>query len=150
MDKQSVSQFVAERIPFIGTPDRFGFHVSIGHYEEGKLICGVVYNNYRDDEDIDMNIAADSPKWATRANIRKFFEYPFYQLRLNRVSANVLEDNVKCRRLVEGVGFKYEGTKRNALMGKDVILYGMLKSECFWLTKGDRNGKVQPFATACT
>jgi RimJ/RimL family protein N-acetyltransferase len=60
-------------------------------------------------------------------------KYSFDELQLNRIEANILAHNIASQRLVEKVGYKVEGTKRQAIYknGKynDVIIYSILKSE---------------------
>jgi len=47
--------------------------------------------------------------------------------------------NMRARRLVEGAGFVLEGLVRSAAPdGGDVLIYGMLKEECRWVSSQPR------------
>ena len=56
-----------------------------------------------------------------------------------RVTARVPVANMRARRLVEGAGFVLEGLVRSAGPdGGDVLIYGMLKEECRWVSSQPR------------
>ena len=103
--------------------------VGIGLADGEEMVAGCVYQNFRG-HDIEMVFAAKSPRWATRSNISRFFDYPFLQLGCSRVTAIVLKSNRKSRKFIEGVGFKLEGVARKGFDGiQDACIYGLLRSE---------------------
>ena len=57
----------------------------------------------------------------------------FVDLRLNRIEAATLEENVASRNLLKKLGFKKEGLLRNYLkingVWRDHVLYGLLKKD---------------------
>ena len=127
-----VVQWVADRIPYcVGfSPNAVG----IGLEENGAIECGVVYDAYSE-VDIQMSIAAETPKWCQRGNLRMFFDYPFNQLGCARVTAIVAKGNKRARRMNEGLGFAHEGTHKKAIRGgQTAITYGMTKEDCKWIT----------------
>ncbi len=71
----------------------------------------------------------------TRAYLRALFYYPFLQLKCERITVLIDDDNLKSIRLVEHVGWKQEGRLRKARPGGDVLIYGLLRSECKWVPK---------------
>lgn len=80
--------------------------------------------------DIEVSIAASSPRWATRQTIGTLLAYPFLQLKVQRVSAKVYKSNRVSRRFVEGIGFKHEGTHRHAGKNLETIFsYGFTRAE---------------------
>jgi RimJ/RimL family protein N-acetyltransferase len=125
-----VAAWVAARIPV-----RVSFEkcAAIGVAVDGKLIAGAVFTNYRElahGKDIEVSFAADSPRWATRQNIRSIFSYPFTQLNCVRLTTIVSRKNKRARKLDVGLGFKLEGMVRKGYDGKyDAAVYGMLRSE---------------------
>ena len=128
-----VSRWVSARIP--GDEDFPPNSPTIGLEENGRLIGGVVYTSLGGG--LCMNVAGEGKGWITRAFIRAAFEYPFVQLGLNRVCGLVRTDNLEAQRFDEKLGFKREGLLRQADDdGCDLILYGMLKSECRWIKNG--------------
>ena len=113
--------------------------VAIGIEDQGEIVAGVVFNNYRNGSDIEAHIAGKSGKlWATRKTLGVFFGYPFNQLRAKRITAAVAGKNKKSRKFTEHVGFTLEGVMRGSLPDDDLIIYGMLKNECRWI--GGING----------
>lgn len=128
-----VGNFIADQIPETELAD-FGNYTTLGIIRNDKLVCGVLYSNWRPEIDIWMTIGAIDPKWCNRTSLREIFNYPFEELGLRRVTALIAKKNKRSRRLVEGVGFKYEGNARNYMKnGDDCIIYGMLKKECKWI-----------------
>lgn len=137
-----VGQWVASRIPDVQTIERFGDFTAYAFASDDltEIYAGVVYHNYRD-HDIELVMAADDPRWATKGNIRAVFAYPFIQLGVARVTSICTKRNKRVRKLLEGVGFKREGVARRAIDGiQDAVIYGMLRSEANrWL--GVKNGQ---------
>lgn len=106
-----------------------GHYVAIG-YERDALCGGVVFTQYSK-ANIVVATVLEAP--LTRRFLRAIFYYPFHQLGVRRVTALVDAKNTKSRSLVEKVGFVKEGTMREAAPEDDVIVYGMLRSECRWI-----------------
>lgn len=125
-----VSRWVAERIDeeFIGKVNTLGLE------EDGKLIAGVVFNQYTG-PGIMAHVAADPTKrWMNRDFLYRAFAYPFIQLECRRVTGLVRVDNLPAQKFDEHLGFKREGVLRQACDdGSDLIVYGMLREECRWL-----------------
>lgn len=106
----------------------------IGLAENGTLVCGVVYSQYSG-TDLQMSIAAETPRWCTRGNLRAFFHYPFVQLGCVRVTAITAKANKRTRKLLEGLGFTLEGVHPKAMPDgvQTALSYGMLREKCRWL-----------------
>jgi RimJ/RimL family protein N-acetyltransferase len=130
---ERVVRWVGERV----NEDAFGQAVGIGLEEDGELIAGVVFNMYTGPS-ISMHVAAvPGRRWMTKEYLRRCFAYPFIQLNCRRITGLVRVDNFVAQKFDEHLGFKREGLVREACDdGTDMILYGMLKSECRFL--GDR------------
>lgn len=106
---------------------------AIGIAEEGKLIAGVVYHGYRD-ENIEMNIVAETPRWISKGRLHALFFYPFGQLQCQRVTAITARKNKRTRKMLLGLGFALEGVMRCALpQRRDAMIYGLLNNECKWI-----------------
>lgn len=125
-------------VPWVGQrvdEDRFGEDcVALGLEEDGELIAGVVFNWYTG-ASISMHVAAEpGRRWLNRDFLYRCFAYPFLQLNCNRVTGLVKVNNLDAQRFDEHLGFVKEGVIRQGTDDKtDLILYGMLKSECRWL-----------------
>jgi len=82
-----------------------------------------------------MHVAAiPGKRWMTKEFLWRSFAYPFIQLKCNRITGLVREDNLDAQRFDEHLGFKREGLLRGACLdGSNMILYGLLKDECRFL-----------------
>lgn len=129
---EASSQWVADRLGETGwtTP-----HTSLAVLkDDGRLVCCVVYAEYKKGADIKTSIATAGPGWATKGVLRALFHYPFHQLDLPRITALVAESNTKSRRMVEKMGFEAEGYHPKAWDGIEAIVsYGMLRENCKWI-----------------
>lgn len=127
-----IVSWVNDRLPFADLSNGAG----IGVEEDGAIIAGVVFTNYRK-IDIEVSLAADSPRWARRGILRAFSAYPFIQLGCRRVTSFVPEWNERARRWNEGFGFTQEGRHPGSFEdGSAAISYGMLRENCRWLARG--------------
>jgi len=130
---ERVCRWVGERV----NEEDFGpGAVGIGLVKDNELIAGVVFNRYTL-TDIYMHVAITNEGGGlTRKFITCCFTYPFIQLGVNRVTGLVRSDNLPAQRFDEHLGFKREGLIRQACEdGTDLIVYGMLRSECRWIAK---------------
>lgn len=122
----------------LGIDDLCSTDKAIGIVKDGKLIGGVVYNNYRVGSDLlplsmEMSIATIDKSWISRNNLRALFAYPFIQANVKRVQATTRADNAHVRRFLARLGFTFEGIGREAHpLGGDAAVYSMLKHECIW------------------
>lgn len=114
----------------------WGEYSALGLVADDALIAGVIYNHYMPGGSICMSVAATKENWLTRDFLFASFDYPFRALALQRVTAFVTEGNEQSARFVEHLGFVKEGTMRRALpTGEALIVYGMLKEECKWVSE---------------
>lgn len=109
--------------------------VAMGVARENDLLAVVAFENYRKGSqgeplNIECSIAADSPRWITKGTVRAILSYPFNQLRVQRVTAYVREDNTRSIKFLNGLGFIREGYIREALENKTgVYITGMLRDD---------------------
>lgn len=125
-----VCAWVAARV------DEEHFHnaVGIGLEEDGELIAGVVFDQYSGPGIVIHVAAVPGKRWMNRDFLFRVFAYPFLQLHCKRVTGLVRVDNLPAQKFDEHLGFKREGLIRSACTdGTDMILYGMLASECKFL-----------------
>lgn len=135
---EMVAEMVRQRIPHIRETG-FGPCTAIGIVRRGHLVGGVVFNNYRG-FDIHMSAAFERSGWALPETIRALCEYPFEQLKVERVTAITGKKNKKARKALEYIGFTMEGVARRALDGfEDAMQFGLLREHCKWL-KDEQNG----------
>lgn len=108
--------------------------VAIGLEQDGEIIASVVFDMYTGPS-ICMHVAAvPGKRWMTRDYLWRCFAYPFLQLKCNRITGLVREDNLVAQKFDEHLGFKREGLiRQGATDGTNIILYGMLRDECRFL-----------------
>lgn len=129
---EQVMQFVAERTG----EERYHDYSAIGLERDGALVAGVVYQLYTGQGgSMLMHVASDTSRhWMTPAYMAACFRYPFVQMKCRRVTGLVRADNNAAQRFDEHLGFRREGLiRQGATDGVDMILYGMLRSECRYL-----------------
>jgi RimJ/RimL family protein N-acetyltransferase len=125
-----VVQWVAKRTNEYGN---FGASQAIGWERGGELVAGVVYAEYNG-VNIVCHIASDGSKqWLTREYLRTIFDFPFIQLRVNRITVCIGEGNSASRRFVEHLGFEREARLTGAHPTGDLLVYRMQKGACRWI-----------------
>lgn len=107
---------------------------AIGIRSDGGLHGVVVFDSFTT-TGCWVSVASDgSRQWMTREYIVRVFAYPFLQLGHPRLNSFVSVNNQDAIRFNESFGFTREGLMRQAgHEGEDLIMYGMLRSECRWL-----------------
>lgn len=85
---------------------------------------------------VEMCWASDNAKWATRANLLTLMSPPFIKWGMEGITATTNKNNKRVRKILEGMGWKREGTLRNAGgNGQNVMIYGLLRHEFLDLAK---------------
>lgn len=70
------------------------------------------------------------PGWLSRSFLKAVFSFVFGQLNCQRITGRIDDDNDAAIEATERLGFVVEGRLRHAHPGGDVLIYGLLKSEC--------------------
>lgn len=116
----------------VGNPQLTGFDpraVAIGIAREEEIAAVAVYYHF-EGNDCRISLASDgSRRWMTREFVTHVFAYPFIQLHLDRITAEIPRDRIEAARLCGRFGFIIEGTKR----GTNTMIFGLLRTECRWL-----------------
>ncbi len=132
-EDQAVLEWTRRRVPWC---DGFGGARAIGIAKDGRLICGVVYSNYRKTS-IEVTIASDNPAWCRRGIIGGLLAYPFFQLGVRRITCLIPARNERSLKLCLGLGFRAEGRARDAFPDDDAVICGMTRKDASrWLPKG--------------
>jgi len=128
---EAITDWVAAKIGEKSIPMAYG----VGLEHHGKLVAGVVYAQ-KTHCNVLMHVASDgSRQWMTPEYLGFCFAYPFNHLKCERVTGFVRADNIDAQRFDEHLGFIREGRLRRACAdGTDLIVYGMLREECRFLT----------------
>ena len=112
----------------------YGFGVM--NPQTGVLMCAVVFDNYRPlSKSVCVSLAIDDKRGFTRGLLRAVSHYAFIQLGCNRITAMIDCNNKRSLDVTRRVGFVEEGVMREqSPAGGDMIVFGMLKRECKWLS----------------
>ena len=128
-----VAEWVRLRAPHAETG--FEKYVAIGVEDGGELVAGCVYNDYYPLVSMHVSIASSTPKWCNRRILKAFFDYPFNQMKVKRLTAYTGSRMVSVRKFLERLGFRQEGIVRQGFADDDAVIYGMLKHECPWIER---------------
>ncbi|WP_062235874.1 GNAT family N-acetyltransferase [Aureimonas sp. N4] len=129
-----VSRWIAAQIK--DAPDLTGA-VAFGAVREDMLIGGIAFTEHRGTE-VRVTIAGYG-SWLTRRLLRAGCAYAFEDLGCRRMTAIIKRTNRASRTVCERIGFKLEGTHRQAYEdGGTALSYGMVRDECKWLKGSDR------------
>lgn len=112
---------------------------AIGLLKDNLIVGAVVYNNFhKNNVNIPISIEAtvilvDSQE-LSRYIVSALFSYPFAVLKVGRLQVTVARKHKRVRKLVERLGFKFEGIARQGyILGGDAAVYSMLPDECRWI-----------------
>lgn len=129
---KGVVEWIAHRT---GEFNGFGTDIGIGWQRGGEIVAGVAYANWNG-VNVECHIASDeSRRWLTRPYLWTIFDYPFCQLKVNRITVCVGEGNKDSRRFVEHLGFELETTLDAAHPTGNLLIYRMWKKDCRWISQ---------------
>jgi hypothetical protein len=110
--------------------------------DDRRILAGVIYTQYSP-ANICMHVAAIPGRyWLCPEFLHAVFHYPFGELGLRRVTGLVPRKNADARRFDEHLGFVLEGCMEDALPDDALLIYGMLKKDCKWISD-EFCGKLQ-------
>lgn len=127
-DAARVGAWCAQRAGFIVHPT----DAAIGLERDGKLIAGVVYQDYNG-VNIAMHVAAEGKNWLCREYLWFCFYYPFVQLGVKRVTGMTAGNNEIALRFQLNLGFEREFTMKDAHPDGDLVILKMTRDKCKWL-----------------
>lgn len=112
---------------------------AIGLERDGQIVAVVVFDTFSA-VDVHMHIASDGTRaWMSKSLLLAAFAYPFAQLKLNRVTGVVPAKNAEAVAFDLHLGFEPEGRCEKALPDDDIIILGMQRSRCRFITEEQRN-----------
>ena len=132
----NVLPWMAQRIPGMEglsfSPSARGF----GVIRDGHLVGGVAYDwffDHPDGGDIQASCVMEQGARVTRRMWRHLYGYAFVQLGCIRITCQTGKSNHVTRHHLKRAGFQLEGKRRCGHGKNDVMMYGLLKSECRFL-----------------
>lgn len=129
-DADIIGPWVSQRAGL--PPYKPGSASAIGRIKDGKIVAGVLYEDYNG-ANVVCHIAGEGKNWLNRRFLSIIFDYPFNQLGVKRITGYVLAENEAAQRLDEHLGFEREFVMKDAHPKGDVIGYVMTRGKCRWL-----------------
>lgn len=124
-----LADWIAARIPGMSANNLRRYAATVGVVANGVLIAAMACGG-KERGNVEITLASDTPKWATKHTIRTLMKWPFDQLGCHRVTTRIAASNQRAIKFNEGIGFKREGLIRDGWgEGEDCVLLGLLKSE---------------------
>lgn len=108
----------------------------LGLERDGELIAGVVYEGYNGTNVFVHVAAVPGKRWLNRDFLAYAFHYPFNELKVKRISAYIMANNLESIRGSEHLGFQLEATLEGAGQdGVDVLIYKMKREDCRYVAQ---------------
>lgn len=124
---QAVVDWVAQRVGGI-----YGVARGIGLERGGEIVAGVAYTDFNKSQ---VKVHAAIEGRLTPRFLWTISDYPFNQLQVERVTAEIPRVHAKARKLAEGLGFEQEATLRRAHPSGDMLVYVGWRQNMRWLTQ---------------
>jgi len=131
-DPEVVAKWVCKTNGATYAPGQFS---CIGRLNEaGNVLGGVLYEAFTPGGSVTMHVAG-TPNWLTRKFLWYIFDYPFNQLKVNKLLGFTPSDNLAAHRFHRHIGFQQEARITGAgRHGSDLIIYSMTRDQCRWLS----------------
>lgn len=118
-------------------PFRPGFDRCLSITRAGKLIGGVLYDNFLK-RSIHMHVASMDKSWLTRDFLFRAFSYPFYTCGVEVIYAPVQSTNEHALQFDKRIGFEEEIRLIGAIPDGDLVILSMRIHQCRWLDRKPR------------
>lgn len=114
------------------TGTTFGEARGIGLMRDGKIVSGIAYAEFNG-KNVFTHQAHEVP--LTRRYLWTIFDFPFNQLKCERLTGVIPSCNEKARKLTEHYGFRLETVLKDAHPDGDLLYYVMWKKDCRWINE---------------
>lgn len=111
-----LAPWVADRVAWCSGPEAFYPCSGLAVVRGDRVLAGVVYHDWHPYEGggvIEISMAADSPMWARRENIRALLHYPFRQVGAWKVRVTTPHTQTHNIKTFEHIGFTREAVLAN-------------------------------------
>lgn len=107
---------------------------AIGQQSGGEMVAGVVYDHYTG-ASIQATIAVKPKARLSKMFLWAIFDYPFNQLGVKKIIANVKEDNEKSLFMLHRMGFEQEGEITDAFEDGSMVIMTLTRKNCSLLER---------------
>jgi RimJ/RimL family protein N-acetyltransferase len=105
--------------------------------EKGELLGGVTYTNYAG-RSVMAHIAGFHPRWMTPEFMWIMHDFPFNQLKVERILVTVPTTNERSMTIAQKMGFTWIATIPAVVVGGDLDVLSMSRITCKYLKLGWR------------
>jgi RimJ/RimL family protein N-acetyltransferase len=106
---------------------------AIGFTRGKSLVAGVLFAQYNG-VNVWTGIASDDPGWCGRGSLALLFDYPFRQLKAQRITALIDASNARSIDFTTRLGFSHEATlEASAPDGGNQYVFRMKAEDCRWI-----------------
>lgn len=106
---------------------------ALGLVADGVLVGGVVWHSWTP-WGCEISIATNTPRWCSRAALRRLFAFTFVHLGRTRATARIRAGDERTARILERLGCVREGIHARDYDGtQDSVSYGMTAERCRWM-----------------
>jgi RimJ/RimL family protein N-acetyltransferase len=135
---KEVVSWIARRTNEFGS---FGTETGIGWVKSGEIVAGVAYADWNG-PNVVCHIASDeSRKWLTREYLWTIFDYPFNQLKCDRITVCVGEGNTDSTRFVKHLGFTLEAELEGAHPTGALLIFRLFRQDCRFIRMRNEDAK---------
>lgn len=129
-ESAAMEQWLVERIPNM-EGGSFGPAVFAGVVQRGALVAGVAFHEWRPGYDtLQLSMAAETPRWATRGVIAGLFRYAFVTAGAHKLWTATPASNTRAISFNLGIGMKQEAILRHHFgVKKHAVICSMLAPE---------------------
>ena len=124
-----IAEFVAKGTGSAG----WGPCSAFGVEKDGKLVQGIVFEQYTGSNVMIHIYGVPGEKWRNRAFWWLCSAYPFTQLGCDRITAFISESNSQAMRLAEHYGMERECVMEGAMYGANINVMVLWKNKSRWL-----------------
>lgn len=130
-DVEAVGSWVALRLGSFRVWHPKG-KTAIGNLGDEGLKWGALYERYTG-ASIFISLAVAEPRFATRSMFRVIFSYPFNELGVGQILAEIASDNEPSLRLAKLAGFHQVAVVPKVYTASDLVLFSMSRAQCPWV-----------------
>jgi len=133
-ERERVGLWLLDKLPEVTSLP--GGYEAIGVARGDVLVGGCLFSDFSPciGGGADIRMWAAGSNWISRRVIGVMLGYPFRRLGCHRITAVTAKKNKPCRKMLEDLGFRLEGTARHGFgIGKDAMIYGLLRSDQRWV-----------------
>lgn len=112
---------------------------AIGVEVDGEILVGIAYDGYTG-SNVCMHSRCDDPRATSKQFYWMIFDYPFNQLKVDRITVLVSSANQRAIKVDEKLGFRREATLSDYFSDGDGIVYVMRREDCRFI-QGMQHGK---------